>query len=341
MTDTSTPGPAASPGEGSSALPVPRRRRRRRLLAVIAAVVVAVVAAVGIYAWTIDHSITSNIRRGIDLPGGSATASAEPRATGPLNYVLLGSDSRNPDDAAQGRSDTIMLVHLDRARDKASIISFPRDMYVTIPGHGKNKINAAYALGGPALTVRTLEELTGVHVDHVALVDFEGFVALTDDLGGVTVTNKTAFTSHGYTYPKGKITISGKKALWFVRERHALPNGDLDRAANQRNVIKAIVAKGLSPQVVSDPIRFTSFVGNLSRHVTVDNNLSDAEIRSTALSLRLQADDITLLQAPLSGFGTSPTGESIDLVDRTKMAALAQALRDDTLPEYLAKYPER
>ena len=81
-------------------------------------------------------------------------------------------------------------------------------------------------------------------MDHVVLVDFEGFIQLTKDLGGVTVNNKTAFTSHGYDYPKGKITIEGEKALWFVRERHALPGGDLDRAENQRNVIKAIVAEG-------------------------------------------------------------------------------------------------
>ena len=91
--------------------------------------------------------------------------------------------------------------------------------------------------------------------------------------------NKTAFSSHGYDYPKGKIKIEGEKALWFVRERHALPGGDLDRAENQRNVIKAIVAKGLSAGVVSDPATFTAFIGNVAKHLTVDNSLSDAEIR--------------------------------------------------------------
>ena len=213
-------------------------------------------------------------------------------------------------------------------------------MYVPIPGHGKDKINAAYALGGPALTVRTLEDLTGVRMDHVVLVDFEGFIGLTKDLGGVTVTNKTAFSSHGFDYPKGKVTIQGEKALWFVRERHALPDGDLDRAANQRNVIKAIIAKGLSAGVLSDPARFTSFVGNLAKHVTVDNALSDAEIRRTAVSLRLQAKDIELLQAPLAGFGTAPDGESIDLVDQSKLDELSAALRGDTMDRYLEKYPQ-
>ena len=87
-----------------------------------------------------------------------------------------------------------MVVHLNQKHDQAYIISFPRDMYVTIPGHGKNKINAAYEIGGPALVVRTLESLTGSRMDHVAMIDFEGFVSLTEDLDGVTVNNRTAFS---------------------------------------------------------------------------------------------------------------------------------------------------
>jgi len=304
----------------------------------VAAVLAVALAAVGIYAWTLDRSITQNITRGIDLPGGDpASAGSQPPETGPLDVVLLGSDSRDPG-ADKGRSDTVMVAHLNQARNKAYIVSFPRDMYVTIPGHGKDKINAAYSLGGAALTVQTLESLTGVRMDHVALVDFEGFIALTKDLGGVTVSNKTAFSSHGYDYPKGKIKIDGKKALWFVRERHALPGGDLDRAENQRNVIKAIVAKGLSAGVVSDPAKFSSFIGNLSKHLKVDNGLSDAEIRATALSLRLDAKDIELLQAPLAGFGTAD-GQSIDVVDQARMAELGKALQDDTMDDYLQKYP--
>jgi polyisoprenyl-teichoic acid--peptidoglycan teichoic acid transferase len=325
----------------------PRRRALRRVLIAVAAVLVVALVGAGAYAWTINRQITSNIHRGIELPVDTPTPGApaaspsaqQPRATGVLNYVLLGSDSRDEDDPGEGRSDTIMIVHLNKKRTKAYITSFPRDMYVDIPGHGQNKINAAFELGGPALTVKTLQELTGAHMNHVVLVNFEGFVDLTSDLGGVTVENKTAFSSHGYDYPKGKIKIEGKKALWFVRERHSLPGGDLDRAENQRNVIKAIVAKGLSAGVVSDPAKFTSFIGNLSRHLTVDNSLSDSEIRSTALSLRLDANDIELLQAPLAGFGTA-NGQSIDVVDRAKMAELGDALRDDDMGAYVDKYPQ-
>ena len=336
-----TPVPPAAPQRAK-----PRGRGLRRALVVVAAVLVVALVGAGAYAWTINRQITSNINRGIELPvetptpGAPATPSpSQPRETGVLNYVLLGSDSRDDADPSDGRSDTIMVVHLNKKRTKAYITSFPRDMYVTIPGHGRNKINAAFELGGPALTVKTLEDLTGAHMDHVVLVNFEGFIDLTTDLGGVTVDNKTAFSSHGYDYPRGKVKIEGKKALWFVRERHSLPGGDLDRAENQRNVIKAIVSKGLSPAVIADPAKFTSFIGNLSQHLTVDNSLSDAEIRSTALSLRLDGSDIELLQAPLAGFGTA-NGQSIDVVDTAGMAQLGQALQDDQMGDYLAEHPQ-
>jgi anionic cell wall polymer biosynthesis LytR-Cps2A-Psr (LCP) family protein len=172
------------------------------------------------------------------------------------------------------------------------------------------------------------------------MVDFEGFIALTESLGGITVTNKTAFTSHGFDYPKGEITISGEEALWFVRERKSLPNGDFDRAENQRNVIKAIVAKGLSPEVVADPERFTAFVSGVAQHVTVDQELTDAAIRDLALSLRLTADDIDLLQAPVSGTGTSPDGQSIDIVDKAQLEELGAAIRKDRMAGYVKKYPK-
>jgi polyisoprenyl-teichoic acid--peptidoglycan teichoic acid transferase len=346
MTQPTTPAPPSAGDTPRHA--VPRRMTWPRVLLVSASVLLVLLGAGAVYLASIDRSITSNIHRGVDLPsdvpspapGESARPTKEPQEVGTLNYVLLGSDSRDPDNAGNGRSDTIMVVHLAAKRDKAYIISFPRDMYVNIPGHGMDKINAAYAYGQAPLTVRTLEDLTGARMDHVALVDFEGFIALTTDLKGVTVINKTAFSSHGVDYPAGKITIQGEQALWFVRERHALPGGDLDRAENQRNVIKAIVAKGLSARVMSDPATFTRFVGNVARHMTVDRSLSDDEIRRTALSLRLDVEKVEGLQAPISGFGTTADGQSIDVVDTAKLAELGRALKTDTMDDYLNRYPQ-
>ena len=340
MTDASPP--EATPPEG--------RRSRGVLPMVLVGVVVLLVAVLGVgvfYAVSIDRSLSRNLNRSDTLPGDSpsrpgepARPPADPAAKGALNYVLLGSDSRNPDEG-NGRSDSILVAHLNRDRTKAYLISFPRDMWVPIPGYGRNKINAAYAFGGPKLTVRTLEGLLDTRMDHVVMIDFAGFIQLTEDLGGVTVPNKTAFRSHGFSYPKGQITIKGEEALWFVRERKQLPGGDFDRAENQRNVVRAILAKALSPAVVANPARFSRIVGGLAKHMTVDSSLTNEEIQSTALSLRLTGSDIVLLQAPVSGVDTSADGQSIDVVDEKRMAELAGALRTDTVDEYAKKYRER
>ena len=329
-------------GSDDDAPPPKRRRLLPKILIGVAVLVVVAMGAGLLYAATIDRSLTKNLNRGVELPTdeSSLRPPKEAEETGTLNYVLLGSDSRDPGNEGNGRSDTILVVHLNAKRDKAHIISFPRDMWVNVPGYGRNKINAAFAFGGAPLAVRTLEDLTGVRMDHVVLIDFEGFIRLTEDLHGVTVTNKNAFSAHGFEYPEGEITIAGEEALWFVRERKSLPGGDLARAENQRNVIKAIVQKGLSAQVISDPATFTSFVGNVAKHLTVDNGLSDAEIRRTALSLRLTGKDIQLLQAPISGFETTGDGQSIDVVDMAKLAELSQAMKKDKLSEYVKKYPQ-
>ena len=328
----------------------PRKRRRwlKILLISVAVVVVGAVAASAAYLYSIDRSVTQNLKRENVLPAETPTApgqsprpTADPEATGALNFVLLGSDSRDPGDSGAGRSDSIMVVHLNKTRDQAYITSFPRDMWVDIPGQGKNKINAAFAYGGTQLMVSTLESLLDTRMDHVVMVDFEGFIKLTESLGGVTVTNKTAFSSHGFDYPKGEITISGEEALWFVRERKSLPDGDLDRAENQRNVIKAIVAKSLSREMVSNPSAFTAFIGGVAENVTVDQNLTEQMVRDLASSLRLQSSDIQLLQAPISGFGTSPDGQSIDVVDEPRLEALGTAMKKDTMDAYAEKYPEK
>jgi LCP family protein required for cell wall assembly len=255
--------------------------------------------------------------------------------------VLMGSDSRDVGNAGRGRSDVLMVMHLSADRKSAYMISFPRDMYVPIPGQGKNKINAAFALGGPSLTVRTLEGLLDTRMDHVALIDFEGFINLTEELGGVTVYNKYSSNSRGYTFPVGKVSLRGEQALAYVRERKQLPHGDLDRAERQRVVLRAILAKGLAKETISNPAKFVSFARGVSQHVTVDDHLTESELRKTALTLRLRPKGVRMLQAPISGFGTSPTKQSIDVVDKKKLAHLAAALRNDRMDSYLEKYPER
>jgi LCP family protein required for cell wall assembly len=252
------------------------------------------------------------------------------------NLLLVGSDSRGS--VADGRSDVIVLIHVSRDRKKVYLIHFPRDMYVDVPGHGKDKINAAYAYGGSQLLVRTLQNLVDVRLDHVAVIGFEGFRAMTDALGGVDVYAEEASTEPGYgTVHVGMNHLEGKAALGFVRERHQLSQGDLSRGRRQMAFVKALMLKALARETLTNPVRFAGFVGAGTRNLTVDNGFSLTDMRSEALTLRdLRGKDIVFLTAPLTGFGTSPTGASIDLVDRARMAKLSAALRHDNMSKVSA-----
>jgi LCP family protein required for cell wall assembly len=336
------------PAEPDGGPDVGKRKRRQWLALGLASAALLIVGALVtgvLYAVSLDRAVNDNLQHNSNqLPAETPAAKEEkarPKSSGTaVNYALMGSDSRDVGNPGHGRSDVLMVMHLAADRRSAYMISFPRDMYVPIPGHGKNKINAAFAFGGSPLTVRTLEGLLNTRMDHVALIDFEGFINLTEELGGVQVHNKYASDSRGYRFPVGEVSLRGEQALAYVRERKQLPHGDLDRAERQRRILRAILAKGLAKETISNPPKFSSFISGVSRHVTVDDQLSEAELRKTALSLRLTSDDIDILQAPISGFGTSPTKQSIDIVDRKKLAQLAKALRTDNMDEYVKRYPE-
>ncbi|MFW6598638.1 LCP family protein [Propionibacteriaceae bacterium Y2011] len=318
--------------------PKPRRRRRGILIlvAVLAVFLVVPIAVVSIYAVNIESTFTGNVNRepGLTIPSEpnrpEKPAEGE-KGAGSVNFLLMGSDDR--DDGNGGRSDALMLVHLTADRDGAYIISFPRDLYVDIPGRGKNKINAAYAFGGPVLSARTVEDLLDVHIDHLAQIDMEGFINLTTELGGVTVNNKHYSKSGKYEFPTGEITISGEEALAYVRERKQLPRGDLDRAERQRQVVQAIMRKGLSPGVISNPTTFTNFVAAAARNMTVDDRLTDQEIRKLALGLRMTPNDVVTLEVPTKGTGTAGS-MSIVVPDEAGIATLATHVREDTLSDY-------
>ena len=302
-----------SPATTAEGPPLEDRRHRRTtrlalgiVIGLVIILVVAIIAGTS-YLATVSKSVSDNLQRGEELPPEYPTDPTEaPRPTEPsaknpaINYVLMGSDSLTGD-SSQGRSDVLMVLHVAGDRKSAALISFPRDLYVSIPGHGKNKINAAFAFGGTPLTVRTLEGLLDTRMDHVALIDFAGFIALTDELGGVTVNNPHASVSQGFVFPVGTITVSGEEALAYVRERKQLPRGDLDRAERQRLVAQAVLEKGLSKQTLLNPVKFNRFVSGLARQVKVDDGLSVAELRKTALSVRVKPEQHRLAAGPDQG----------------------------------------
>lgn len=323
----------------------PRRalKQKRRWwipVIIVLAVLLAAGGGIGLYAWSLSKNFGDNLNRGGDvtLPEPTFTlpsTTPKPGVKPPVNFVLMGVDKREGD---VGRSDSLMIAHLSGDRKSAYLISFPRDMWVPLPGRGHDKINAAYAYGGTALTVQTLQELLTVKIDHVAMIDMEGFLALTDAVGGITIDNPDGFTINGERFDEGELELEGERALLFVRARKQLPNGDLDRARNQRLVLQGIISKGLSPGMIANPSAFGDFISKVAGTMTVDDGLTDAVIRDLVLSLRLGPDEVLQMQAPIKGFGTAPTGASIDVIDEARLAELGKAIREDTVDEYYERY---
>jgi polyisoprenyl-teichoic acid--peptidoglycan teichoic acid transferase len=153
----------------------------------------------------------------------------------PLFILVLGSDARQGEQVARLRADSIHIVGINLRQRKASILGFPRDSYVPIPGHGSSKINNAMTFGGPQLMVSTVERLTGIRMDFWLLTSFKGLRQMVDAVGGVTV--KVPYPMHdpysGANFRAGPQRMGGAKALAFARNRHDTPNGDFSRSLNQ------------------------------------------------------------------------------------------------------------
>lgn len=333
---------------GAAGSPVDARGRARK--AVIIAMASLLVLAIGIgavvaYYFSRVDSAIGQVQQESLLPVPYAGQPAE-TGNAAMNFLVVGADKN--DNGTDGRSDVLMIVHLSGDRKNLYLVSLPRDMWVTIPASDsipedrEAKINAAYAWGRAPLAVRTVEQLTQVKIDHTAEINFGGFVGLTEQLGGVTVANEVASRSGGYTYPRGDITIAGEEALVFVRQRHGLPGGDLDRAERQRAVLSAILDKAMSPAVLGNPAKFGEMIELMSQQVVVDQTLPSSEVRGLIYGLQVrERGNVHSLQVPIAGLDTSPDGQSIVVVDEPRLAELSQALREDTMADYAAQLPPR
>ena len=306
---------------------------------------VALVGAVATWAFYLDSQIghVPRIDAGIDP---SLTKDAADQHRG-LNILLAGTDSRRPGElaalvrsgwrAGAMRSDTIMLLHLTRDRKHAYLISIPRDTWADVPGHGQQKINAAFSYGGPALYVKTVEQFTGLKVDHLAVIDWEGFKDLSRDVGGVDVTVPETVTDpvSKVTWHRGKAHLEGERALQYVRQRHNLPNGDFDRVNRQQNFLRAMLGKLLSKGTLFNPLTLTRTVGTLTGQLTLDSTFTDSGVRRLALSLRsLHSRDVTFMTVPLAHYARID-GQDVNIVDESAVHDLFKAVKADDLQSYV------
>ena len=313
----------------------PRRRatppRRRRVVTWVAASVAVLLLAVTVGGFLAYRHLDGNITEldtsdllGTDRP--EAYVPAENVAHRPLNILLLGSDTREGQGMriggeTPGLSDTTILLHLSADRERAYGVSLPRDAMVerpscvkedgsTDPG-GLSIFNSAYAVGGPACTQRTVEQLTGIRIDHFVVIDFAGFTNMVDALGGVPVCVPTEVndTIGNIHLPAGSYEMSGEQALDYVRLRHELSeNGDIGRMKRQQAFLAAMANKAISAGTLTNPVRLYSFLDAATKSLTTDPGLASLkELSDLAGQVRdIGVEDIAFLTVPFESYEPDP-----------------------------------
>jgi LCP family protein required for cell wall assembly len=260
-----------TPAAGDQTVRRPNRARRRIALGIAALTVWVAGSALGT-ASTPSAQALPRFAIGVAHP-----AEAFPVLNGkkPIFVLALGSDARPGEPIDKERSDSIHIIGLNPAKHTASILGFPRDSYVDIPGHGKDKITAAMSFGGPKLTVQTIENLTGIHIDFYVLTSFVGLKEMINAIGGVTVTVLQPMHDHfsGADFEPGKTHMDGAQALSFARDRHDFSRGDLDRSLNQGRLFLATLGE-FEKDFQKDPGVMLTYIGAGMRNVETDLPLS-------------------------------------------------------------------
>ena len=274
------------------------------------------------------------------------------------NYLLVGSDTRegltkqqirelrvgSTATAAGGRSDTMLIVHLSKARDRAYIISLPRDSLVVIPEHvsssdketiipaRKGKLNSAFSYGGAPLLIETIELATSIKIDHYVEVSFAGFAGIVDALGGVEVCTKVDIDdpkSH-LVLSAGVHTLDGIEALKYVRTRDFDGRGDIGRMQRQQQFMSAVMRKATSTGTLLNPFKLKNFVNASLASVKLDSGLAPDDLLTLAKQLKnLSSGNVRTLTVPLSNPNGRYDGLSVVIWDEVLGADLWTRVRDD------------
>lgn len=268
---------------------------------------------------------SSDSQQGTVIVGVPSTAIAQPgkadTAGNSLNFLVIGQDKAS---GGVSRSDVMVIAHISSDRKRVDLIHVPRDLYVSIPGQGKNKINAAYAFGGAPLLVQTLQPLLGVPIDHVVRVDFDGFKAITDSLGGVWL-----------PVDGQRVRMNGTQALSWVRERKTLSQGDISRGQRQMQFIRAVMMEYLGHGELKDPAQVKKLIDSTSDNLVIDQNLSPDDLQKLATSLGdVNGANLKMWTAPWISAGPGPHGMAIVTMSEPQMAKLSQALKTDSMATY-------
>lgn len=270
--------------------------------------------------------------------------------SGPLNYLLVGSDERPKNPDAGQRADTIMIAHIPDGMDQAYLISVPRDLLVQIPPHpptgyagGNDKINSAFQFGrggqgGSQLLSATLTRLTGIRFDGAAIINFAGFRKVIDLVGGVEMCVDTEVRSihTGAVFTPGCHQMNGAQALDFARQRYDLPGGDFDRQRHQQQLLRALVGKVTNTNMIANPVKADQIIRSLGSALTIDTNGVSTE--DLVFALRdLGPEELTGLRVPAHSEMINDT--SYTVLDE-EAGGLFRAVRTADLSTWVQNNPE-
>lgn len=304
------------------------------VLSIFAVGLVVGLAGIGIAFW-----VESSLHRVAVFAGYDN----RPAAGAGTNWLLVGSDSRadlteeqqaelaTGGEVGNGRTDTILLVHIPGllSGGPTTMVSIPRDSYVDIPGYGMDKLNAAFAIGGPGLLAQTVEENTGLRLDHYAEVGFAGFGDVVDALGGVTVCPSDPISDPlaGIDLPAGCQVLDGPSSLGYVRSR-ATPRADLDRMLHQREFMSAMLHRVASPAVWLNPWRWYAVPHAALSALTVDADAHVWNLAQLVWGLLGLDSSTTTVTVPIGEFTANEAG-AVVVWNQDAAGALFEALRTD------------
>ncbi|EIA6622812.1 transcriptional regulator [Enterococcus faecalis] len=299
-------------------------KREKIFLIILGIVVVLVLAVVGVGTklyLDLSHSIKETYQT-VERAEGPRTTPVDLAKQESFSVLLMGIDTGDLGRVDQGRSDTMMVATVSPEDKQTTIVSIPRDTYVEIVGHNTtDKINHAYAFGGAAMAMDTVQNYLDIPIDHYVSINMKGLKELVDAVGGIEVNNDITFSQDGYDFTIGKTTLDGDQALAYSRMRYEDPNGDYGRQERQRKIVEGIARKVLSLNGVSN---YQSVLNALETNMRTDMSFTD--MRKIAFDYRDAFG--TIKQDQMQGEGFMQDGISYQRVSDQELERVQKELKD-------------
>ncbi|HBI2071466.1 TPA: LCP family protein [Enterococcus faecalis] len=301
-----------------------KSRGKKIFLIILGIVVVLVLAVVGVGTklyLDLSHSIKETYQT-VERAEGPRTTPVDLAKQESFSVLLMGIDTGDLGRVDQGRSDTMMVATVSPEDKQTTIVSIPRDTYVEIVGHNTtDKINHAYAFGGAAMAMDTVQNYLDIPIDHYVSINMKGLKELVDAVGGIEVNNDITFSQDGYDFTIGKTTLDGDQALAYSRMRYEDPNGDYGRQERQRKIVEGIARKVLSLNGVSN---YQSVLNALETNMRTDMSFTD--IRKIAFDYRDAFG--TIKQDQMQGEGFMQDGISYQRISDQELERVQKELKD-------------